>query len=85
MVAERLRTQVRERGFGPESRLPMRISIGLATSADLPSGEKGPADAVLRLADRALITLKPLGGDGVLAHGDAPPEPKPPTQPGRTA
>ncbi len=69
-VAERLRTHVSARGFGPEASLPVRITVGLATSADLAAAEKTPADAVLRLADRALLSGKPLGGDRVIAHGD---------------
>jgi diguanylate cyclase (GGDEF)-like protein/PAS domain S-box-containing protein len=69
-VAERLRAQVRSRGFGPEGRLSQRITIGVAASSDLASDEKTPADAILRLADRALLLAKPQGGDRVRAHGD---------------
>ncbi len=69
-VAERLRTSVRARGFGPEGRLQQRITIGVAIVKDVPAAEKNPADAILRLADRALLTAKPLGGDRVLAYGD---------------
>lgn len=69
-VAERLRTQVHERAYGPDASLRMRITIGVATSTDLTPTEKSPADAVLRLADRALLSAKPLGGDRVIAHGD---------------
>ena len=69
-VAERLRTLVRTRGFGPDARLPMRITVGLATSGDVNLAEKASADALLRLADRALLSAKPLGGDRVVAHGD---------------
>lgn len=69
-VAERLRTSVRARSFGPGLAIAMRITIGLATSADLAPTEKTPADAVLRLADRALLSAKPRGGDQVVAHGD---------------
>ena len=49
----------------------MRITVGLATAADVSASEKSRADALLRLADRALLTAKPQGGDRVLAHGDA--------------
>jgi len=69
-VAERLRASVRARGFGPEGRIQQRITVGVAVVKDLPTGEKNPADAILRLADRALLTAKPLGGDRVLAYGD---------------
>lgn len=69
-VAERLRLAVRERAFGPSGRLSQRITIGLAVASDLGPDEKVPSDALLRLADRALLTAKPLGGDRVLAHGD---------------
>ena len=69
-VAERLRTHVRTRGFGPDARLTMRITVGLATSEDVNLAEKASADALLRLADRALLSAKPLGGDRVTAHGD---------------
>jgi diguanylate cyclase (GGDEF)-like protein/PAS domain S-box-containing protein len=69
-VAERLRLAVRERPFGPNGRLTQRITIGLAVASDLGPDEKVPADALLRLADRALLTAKPLGGDRVRAHGD---------------
>ena len=69
-VAERLRTSVRARGFGPEGRISQRITVGVAIVKDVPAAEKNPADAILRLADRALLTAKPLGGDRVLAYGD---------------
>lgn len=69
-VAERLRTSVRAHGYGPEGSLSMHITVGLATSGDLGANEKAPADALLRLADRALLSGKPLGGDRVIAHGD---------------
>ena len=35
--------------------------------------EKTCADSMLRLADRALLSAKPLGGDRGVAHGDATP------------
>jgi diguanylate cyclase (GGDEF)-like protein/PAS domain S-box-containing protein len=70
VVAERLRSHVRTRGFGPEGRLTQLITIGVAVSSDLAEDEKTPADAILRLADRALLLAKPQGGDRVRAYGD---------------
>jgi diguanylate cyclase (GGDEF)-like protein/PAS domain S-box-containing protein len=72
-VAERLRTLVSSRGYGPSGTIKMRITLGLATSADVNMSEKTCADAMLRLADRALLSAKPLGGDRVVAHGDPAP------------
>lgn len=71
-VAERLRSHVATRGFGPDGSLRMRITVGLATSADVELADKTAADALVRLADRALLSGKPLGGDRVVVHGDPP-------------
>jgi diguanylate cyclase (GGDEF)-like protein/PAS domain S-box-containing protein len=69
-VAERLASLVRERAFGPHRDLRIHVSIGLATSRDVPSGEKVPADRLLGIADRSLLAAKRQGGDRVIAHGD---------------
>lgn len=71
-VAERLRMAVAARRFGPEGRIAQRVTIGAATSRDLASTDKDKAtdDALLRLADRALLQAKAAGGDRVRAHGD---------------
>jgi diguanylate cyclase (GGDEF)-like protein/PAS domain S-box-containing protein len=70
-VAERLRTAVRGAAFGPDRDLSMRITVGVAIASDVAPAERAPSDAILRLADRALLVAKPLGGDRVIAHGDA--------------
>ncbi|MFM8386983.1 MAG: diguanylate cyclase [Planctomycetia bacterium] len=72
-VAARLRQAVGARRLGPEGRIVQHLTIGLATSRDLPTLERGeaPDDSLLRLADRALLAAKAAGGDRVRAHGDA--------------
>ena len=65
-VAERLRAQVAEYGYGPEGDARILLSAGLATSSDVPEGEKDPTDLLLRLADRALYASKGNGGDQVV-------------------
>jgi diguanylate cyclase (GGDEF)-like protein len=71
-VAERLRMAVATRRFGPEGRITQHITLGAATSRDLgvPVKDKASDDALLRLADRALLLAKSAGGNRVRAHGD---------------
>lgn len=64
-VAERLRSDVWERGYGPDGTVKAKICIGVASSGDVPRGTKKPTDAMLSLADKALYKAKRGGGNAV--------------------
>ncbi len=65
LVAERLRREVAEHRFGPERDIEMRISVGIATSADAADKEGKATDLLLSLADEAMLRAKRDGGDSV--------------------
>jgi diguanylate cyclase (GGDEF)-like protein/PAS domain S-box-containing protein len=65
VVAERVRQLVEARGFGPGDTLRLTVSIGLATSADLPREDGSRTDLLLTLADEALLEAKRRGGNTV--------------------
>ena len=64
-VAERLRTDVHDTGYGPEGMIKSRVCIGVASTADLGDEEEHPTDQLLTLADKAMLAAKRKGGNGV--------------------
>jgi diguanylate cyclase (GGDEF)-like protein/PAS domain S-box-containing protein len=64
-VAERLRSDVYETGYGPDGAINSRICIGVASTADLENPEDSPTDQLLTLADKAMLAAKRAGGNGV--------------------
>jgi diguanylate cyclase (GGDEF)-like protein/PAS domain S-box-containing protein len=68
-VAERLRRTVEDRGFGPDAKIRLHVSIGLAVSTDV-TREKDAAGQLMGFADDALLRAKRAGGNRVIGHGD---------------
>lgn len=64
-VADRLRTQMAERAFGDDGVLRVRVSVGVASSLDVPRDAEDPTDLLLRRADEALLAAKRAGGNRV--------------------
>ncbi|MHC5009318.1 MAG: GGDEF domain-containing protein [Planctomycetota bacterium] len=65
-VAERLREEIANVAFGPESDIRLTLSLGLSSSRDV---EVEPtSQALLRCADQALMEAKRMGGDRVIVH-----------------
>lgn len=65
VVAERLRFEVEQSEFGVDSSIQSRISLGVASSKDVPEGADGPTDQLLNMADKAMLSAKRAGGNGV--------------------
>lgn len=71
-VAERLRTQVAAATLAHHGRMLDRISISLGLAA---SPADGPANAILRAADAALLQAKASGRNRTVSAGELPPLP----------
>ncbi len=65
LVADRLRAEVAENQYGPDRDIEMRVSVGIATSADVAEKEGKKTDLLLSLADEAMLAAKRGGGDAV--------------------
>lgn len=66
-VADRLRSSIRVRGYGPDEAARITMSGGIATSEDVLDVERSATDVLLTRADEALYRSKNQGGDQITA------------------